>query len=247
MLQTRCSDATSCARALLAAAATASARRGSPPRRRRRRGRSRARARPRAPSSLTARDALDRLLEGNRRFVAGTSRRLHTDRRWREEIAGGQHPFATIIGCADSRVPPELLFDPGVRRPLRGPRARPGGGRQPARRLPVCRPPPAHAALHGAGSRGLRGGAGRAAQARLGQLDEPRQLAALVRDIEPALMNLPMDLPDDELLHRAVEANVRHAVYRVMRASGTGVLGRMSEAIVGAVYDLKSGKVRLLV
>ena len=197
-------------------------------------------------SSLTARDALDRLLEGNRRFVAGTSRRLHTDRRWREEIAAGQHPFATIIGCADSRVPPELLFDQGfgdlfvVRVPGQAVDDNLLGAFQYAGlhlHTPLCMV---------LGHEGC-GAVQAALQARLGQLDEPRQLAALVRDIEPALMNLPMDLPDDELLHRAVEANVRHAVYRVMRASGTGVLGRMSEAIVGAVYDLKSGKVRLLV
>jgi len=66
------------------------------------------------PSPVTARAALERLLAGNLRFVAGTSRHLHTGRKWREEIAAAQHPFATIIGCADSRVPPELLFDQGL-------------------------------------------------------------------------------------------------------------------------------------
>ncbi len=57
-------------------------------------------------------EALERLLEGNARFVA--DRKLDHDTLRREELAAGQNPFAVIIGCADSRVPPEVVFDQGL-------------------------------------------------------------------------------------------------------------------------------------
>ncbi|MEV4759615.1 carbonic anhydrase [Micromonospora sp. NPDC049559] len=58
--------------------------------------------------------ALRRLLDGNRRFVAGRARHPHQSPRHLRELASGQHPFAITLGCADSRVPPELLFDQGL-------------------------------------------------------------------------------------------------------------------------------------
>ncbi len=63
----------------------------------------------------TARDALDKLREGNRRFVEGQTRGsdLAGDAR-RRETAGGQAPFAVILGCSDSRVPAEIVFDQGL-------------------------------------------------------------------------------------------------------------------------------------
>ena len=55
-------------------------------------------------------EALRRLVEGNERFVAG--RTVHCDLRAQvRETAAGQAPFAAIVGCIDSRVPPELVFD----------------------------------------------------------------------------------------------------------------------------------------
>lgn len=56
---------------------------------------------------------LDRLLEGNRRFVAGTPQHPHQDMAHRQTLLEGQRPFAAIVGCTDSRVPPELIFDQG--------------------------------------------------------------------------------------------------------------------------------------
>jgi carbonic anhydrase len=64
---------------------------------------------------ITGKEALQRLKEGNVRFVAGvkgeTPIPVH-DRR--EELARGQAPFATILGCSDSRAPVELVFDQGL-------------------------------------------------------------------------------------------------------------------------------------
>jgi carbonic anhydrase len=62
----------------------------------------------------TADDVLQRLLEGNRRFVKGEL--AHPDRKPEDfaPLAEGQRPVAAIVGCADSRVPPEILFDQGI-------------------------------------------------------------------------------------------------------------------------------------
>ena len=63
----------------------------------------------------TALSALERLREGNRRFVAGV-RSLDTlvSQMRRGDFVAGQKPFAVILGCSDSRVPVEIVFDQGV-------------------------------------------------------------------------------------------------------------------------------------
>lgn len=56
--------------------------------------------------------AMEKLVEGNRRFVTGTLSAKDLGRDKREDLLkNGQHPFAVIVTCSDSRVPPELLFD----------------------------------------------------------------------------------------------------------------------------------------
>jgi carbonic anhydrase len=59
-------------------------------------------------------EALQRLLEGNQRYVANKSIDLNESQSRRAEVAKGQSPFATIFSCVDSRVPPELIFDRGL-------------------------------------------------------------------------------------------------------------------------------------
>lgn len=64
---------------------------------------------------LTALEALHRLQEGNRRFVAGTcsTDTLASPAR-RNEVVADQDPYAIILGCSDSRVPAEIVFDQGL-------------------------------------------------------------------------------------------------------------------------------------
>lgn len=64
---------------------------------------------------ITAPEAIGRLLEGNRRFVSGATKgsSLSSQAR-REELVSGQEPFAIILGCSDSRVPVEMVFDQGL-------------------------------------------------------------------------------------------------------------------------------------
>jgi carbonic anhydrase len=56
-------------------------------------------------------EIIKRLKEGNNRFISDTSIKKLKDSTRREMLAGGQSPFAVILGCADSRVAPEIVFD----------------------------------------------------------------------------------------------------------------------------------------
>ena len=58
--------------------------------------------------------ALARLTAGNARFVAGRAQHPRQDPQRRVVVADGQHPFATILACSDSRVAPEVIFDQGL-------------------------------------------------------------------------------------------------------------------------------------
>lgn len=62
------------------------------------------------PTALTPAESLEKLKTGNAKFVAAPELCVTDIGKRREEVAGGQAPWATILTCADSRVPPELLF-----------------------------------------------------------------------------------------------------------------------------------------
>jgi carbonic anhydrase len=63
---------------------------------------------------IPAQEALERLIEGNRRFVAERRDGAATNSARRHEVAVAQEPFAIVLGCSDSRVPAELVFDQGL-------------------------------------------------------------------------------------------------------------------------------------
>ncbi|MGE5090170.1 MAG: carbonic anhydrase [Candidatus Levyibacteriota bacterium] len=64
---------------------------------------------------IPAREALQRLIDGNRRFASGLrSHDRPTSPQRRDELVAGQEPFAIILGCSDSRVPAEIVFDQGL-------------------------------------------------------------------------------------------------------------------------------------
>lgn len=63
---------------------------------------------------IPATEALQRLQEGNRRFVAEVRAITRTNEHRRNEVAAAQEPFAIILGCSDSRVPAEIVFDQGL-------------------------------------------------------------------------------------------------------------------------------------
>lgn len=58
--------------------------------------------------------ALKELTEGNKRYFLSKQSHPHQSTERREEVAKGQKPFAVIVGCSDSRIPPEIIFDQGL-------------------------------------------------------------------------------------------------------------------------------------
>jgi carbonic anhydrase len=63
---------------------------------------------------VSALDGLNRLRDGNRRFAANQPAHGEDAESRREELTRGQEPFAIILGCSDSRVPAEIIFDQGL-------------------------------------------------------------------------------------------------------------------------------------
>jgi carbonic anhydrase len=66
------------------------------------------------PAKVAPAEALARLKAGNQRFIAGKLQHPHQNPKRRTELATGQRPFAIVLGCADSRTSPEVLFDQGL-------------------------------------------------------------------------------------------------------------------------------------
>ena len=64
--------------------------------------------------NLSAKDAIQKLKDGNKRFVKVKSQHPDESKERRNEMLKGQHPFVVILSCSDSRVPPELIFDQGL-------------------------------------------------------------------------------------------------------------------------------------
>ena len=63
---------------------------------------------------IDAEEAIKRLLDGNRSYIEGKNSANHRTAKRRIEVSKGQHPIAIIVGCSDSRVPPEILLDQGI-------------------------------------------------------------------------------------------------------------------------------------
>lgn len=65
-------------------------------------------------AAVQGEEAFNKLMAGNKNFVSGTLSKKDLGDARRKELTGGQHPFATVLTCSDSRVSPELLFDQGL-------------------------------------------------------------------------------------------------------------------------------------
>jgi carbonic anhydrase len=201
-----------------------------------------------APSDRGPDAVLNRLIEGNRHFVAGTLTHPGRSPKDFRALAEGQNPVAAILGCADSRVPPEILFDQGV------------GD------LFIVRVAGNYVSGAGASVKGsLEYGVAElgvsvvmvlghsqcgAVKAAIQHLDDndalPGAINDLVNTIKPAVLE-SKGQPGDAL-ENAIRANVRRSVERlrtlapvIAPAVRTGKV-----KVVGAVYDLASGKVILI-
>lgn len=187
-----------------------------------------------------------RLSQGNERYAADQPQHPHAGAARRSEVAAGQHPLATVISCSDSRVPPEVLFDQGIGdlfiiRVIGniGGADETGSAEYGVEHLGTpllvvlghtrCGAVTAavtHAALHG-------------------------NIPPLVAHIRPAVDAAHREQPalkGAELVPAAIQANVRQSMAELFRRSAViceHVRGGKLK-VVGAVYDIESGRVEWL-
>jgi len=196
---------------------------------------------------IPAREALRRLRDGNRRFVAeaGGHERLTSETR-RRELTDGQEPFAIILGCSDSRVPAEIVFDQGL------------GDLFVIRVAGNVVAPSQIGSVEFAAERfgtrlvvvlgHSRCGAILATIEQLGRSskDQSRNLRSIVDRIRPSIEGLlARGLDADALVHEAVRANIRVSASHLRH--GSEVLEQLIQdnelLIVGAEYSLDTGVV----
>ena len=197
---------------------------------------------------ISARKALQQLRDGNRRFVAERQRDGRTGATRREEVTERQEPFAIILGCSDSRVPAEIVFDQGLGDlfVIRG-----AGN--------IVAPSQIGSVEFAAEQFKTRlvvvlghTGCG-AINATIEQLKRPvemqsRNLRAIVDRVRPSvepLLATPLRDDPQALVSNAVRANVRASVTNLRH--GSEILEQLIERdgllVVGAEYSLETGVV----
>jgi carbonic anhydrase len=199
-----------------------------------------------SPPAITADEALARLKAGNERFIRGEARFPTVQKEILAGLAKGQQPYATILGCSDSRVPPELVFDAGFGELFI---VRVAGNVISAEIMGTLQYAGVH--LHTPlfvvlGHEGCGAVAAALATERDGAA-HPERIELLLQNIHPALADVDATRPPHETLAAAVEANVRWSM-RQLRETPEGRT-RIDEGVmklVGAVYELETGRVRFL-
>ncbi len=202
-----------------------------------------------APAAPAALNALQKLRDGNRRFVlnvGGVGALEHQERR--QELANFQEPMAVILGCSDSRVPAEFIFDQGL------------GDLFVIRVAGNIVAPSQVASVEFAAERHAvrlvvvlghqRCGA---ILATIEELQRPREhqsknLAAIVDRVRPSvegLLQTPLADDHDALVRHAVRANIRASANQLRHGSGIleGLIRTSGLLVVGAEYSLETGEV----
>lgn len=196
--------------------------------------------------TVSADEALHRLKAGNERFLAGTAKFPTVQKEILADLAKGQHPYATILACSDSRVPPELIFDAGF------------GELFIIRVAGNVLSPEIAASLQYAG-RHLHtplfvvlghtgcGAVGAAIDTRLHGTRQHSRIQLLVDNILPGLADLDPQLTLEAMFAQAVEANVRWSMRQILDTpEGRERQADGSMKLVGAVYEIETGCVRFL-
>ena len=191
---------------------------------------------------ITPDSALEMLKAGNKRFVDGTpaQRDLH------EQVsitASGQYPYAIVQGCIDSRVPLETVFDAGVGDIF--------GSRVAGNVVNVDQIGGMEYACNAAGSKLIVILGHTACGAVTGAVKglQMGNLSGLLGKIRPAVVSMgPIDEVSPTVVNNVVEANVRRSVVRIREESQilSDLEAKGQIKIVGAMYDVASGKVTFL-
>jgi carbonic anhydrase len=197
---------------------------------------------------ISAREALDRLRAGNARFVAGEARAAFASADRISALADGQEPFAIVLGCSDSRVPAELVFDQGL------------GDLFVIRVAGNIVAPSQVGSVEFAADRFgtplvvvLGHSRCGAILATLEELERPSQdqsknLRSIVNRVRPSVQPLlatGLRHDRDELVHQAVRANVRASAMHLRYGSELleGLIQKGRLAVVGGEYSLETGVV----
>ena len=198
---------------------------------------------------IPAQEALQRLREGNQRYVEETrSSDTLTGRVRRRAVAESQEPFAVILGCSDSRVPAEIVFDQGlgdlfvirVAGNIVAP-SQIGSVEFAADRFNVRL-----VVVLGHSSCGAI--TATVEELRRGSKEQSRHLRSIVDRIRPsvqAFIGTSIANDHDDLVHHAVRANIRMSANHLRH--GSDILEQLIEnnglVVVGAEYDLETGVV----
>ena len=197
-------------------------------------------------SPVGADEALTRLMEGNTRFLLGKPRYAHTPQEVLGDLAKGQRPFATILGCSDSRVPPERIVDAGF------------GARVIIRVAGNVISPGVAGSLQYAGTHlktqlmvvlGHEGcGAVQAAlAAKFEGAQQRSRIEWLLQSVLPGLAGIDPLLTPQQQLASAVEANVRWTMRQILESrEGRARVDEGRMKLAGAVCEIATGRVRLL-
>ena len=198
------------------------------------------------PPRYTADSALARLAAGNARFVKGRARFPTTSKKILGALAKGQQPYATILGCSDSRVPPELVFDCGFGELFI---IRVAGNVVSPEIMGTLQ----YAGVHlrtplfvVLGHEGC-GAVEAALAAKWEGARQPSRISLLLDGIVPGLDGVDGALSPRVRMKSAVEANVRWSMRQLLETPEARA--RQAEGVmklVGAVYELRTGRVRFL-
>jgi carbonic anhydrase len=195
---------------------------------------------------LSAQQGLRRLIEGNKRFTAGKARFPTVCKETLANLAKGQHPYATILGCSDPRVPPELLFDANF------------GELFIVRVAGNVISPEVMGSIQYAGSHlhtplfvvlGHEGcGAVKAAmENKLKGAQHHSRIQILVHNMVPGLSKLDPQLSEQDRFSWAIEANVRWSMHQLLETpEGRRAVREGRKKLIGADFEINTGRVRFL-
>jgi carbonic anhydrase len=198
------------------------------------------------PTRPTAEEALARLIAGNERFRRGEAHGPAHALTPVPELAKGQAPFATVLGCSDSRVPPEWIFDAGLGELFVVRVAGNVLSSEVAGSLQYAVSHLETPLLVVLGHEGC-GAVSAALAMKYEGVHERSRIQTLVDDVLPGLPNEDPQLSPEERLAHAVECNVRAAVRGIKNSpegQARAAEGRIK--VAGAVYDIETGRVRWL-
>jgi len=195
---------------------------------------------------ISSTEALQRLIAGNERFLAGDAHFPAVCKETLADLTGGQQPYATILGCADSRVPPELIFAANFGELFI---VRVAGNVVSAEVMGSLQYAGAH--LHTPlflvlGHEGC-GAVKAALESKLHGAQQQSRIQVLVDNILPGLAGIEASSPGDDQLQQAIEANVRWSMHQLEESpEGSRALEQARAKLVGAVYEIATGRVRFL-